>query len=78
MCEINFGFVFCRSDPATGGWVSSWMSGFALAVLIICLVGGAIFAVVWARRNKRIMKASYPGKIQQRMYWSIYRYEYKR
>lgn len=42
--------------------MSTWMSGLALASLGICLVGGAIFAVYWAKRNKRIMKASYPGK----------------
>lgn len=38
------------------------MSGIALGILGICLVGGAIFAVFWARRNKRNMKAAYPGK----------------
>lgn len=54
-------YFLYRSDPATSGWVSTWMSGLALSSLGICLVGGAIFAVFWARRNKRIMKASYPG-----------------
>lgn len=38
------------------------MSGIALGILGLCLVGGAIFAIFWARRNKRNMKASYPGK----------------
>lgn len=58
----NNEFLSYRTDPASGGWASSWMSGIALGVLGICLVGGAIFAVFWARRNKRIMKASYPGR----------------
>lgn len=52
-----------RTDPATIGWTTSWMSGIALGILGICLVGGAIFAVFWAKRDKRIMKASYPGPI---------------
>lgn len=37
------------------------MSGVALGVLGLCLVCGAICALIWARRNKRNMKASYPG-----------------
>lgn len=48
-----------RSDPAT--WATTWMSGIALAVLVISLISGAIFALYWARKNKRNMKASYPG-----------------
>lgn len=38
------------------------MSGIALAILVISLISGAIFALYWARKNKRNMKASYPGK----------------
>lgn len=39
------------------------MSGIALGILCLCLVGGAVFTVLWARRNKRNMKASYPGEL---------------
>lgn len=52
-----------RTDPAASGWATSWMSGVALGILGICLVGGAIFVVIWAKRNKRKMKASYPGNL---------------
>lgn len=51
-----------RSDPAIGQWATTWMSGIALAVLVISLISGAIFALYWARKNKRNMKAAYPGK----------------
>lgn len=37
------------------------MSGIALAILVISLISGVIFALYWARKNKRNMKASYPG-----------------
>lgn len=50
-----------RSDPAIGTWATTWMSGIALAVLVISLISGAIFALYWARKNKRNMKAAYPG-----------------
>lgn len=50
-----------RTDPASSGWTSSRMTGLALGILGLCLVSAAIFTVFWARRNKRIMKASYPG-----------------
>lgn len=51
-----------RGDSASNGWATSWMSGIALAILVITLISGAIFALYWARKNKRNMKASYPGK----------------
>lgn len=38
------------------------MSGIALAILGISLISGAIFALFWARKNKRNMKAAYPGE----------------
>uniref|UniRef100_A0A1B0CVQ8 Neural cell adhesion molecule l1 n=2 Tax=Lutzomyia longipalpis TaxID=7200 RepID=A0A1B0CVQ8_LUTLO len=50
-----------RTDPAANGWSSMWMSGIVLGILGVGLSGGAIFALYWAKRNKRIMKASYPG-----------------
>ncbi|GAB0099022.1 hypothetical protein DMENIID0001_148420 [Sergentomyia squamirostris] len=50
-----------RTDPASNGWSSMWMSGIVLGILGVGLSGGAIFALYWAKRNKRIMKASYPG-----------------
>jgi roundabout, axon guidance receptor 2 len=37
------------------------MPGIMIGVLGICLLAGAMFAVYWARRNKREMKAAYPG-----------------
>lgn len=52
-----------RTDPASNGWASTWMSGIALAILGISLISGAIFALFWARKNKRNMKAAYPGNI---------------
>lgn len=60
----RFSSHFCshiRSDPAMGTWATTWMSGIALAVLVISLISGAIFALYWARKNKRNMKAAYPG-----------------
>lgn len=45
-----------------GTWATTWMSGIALAILVISLISGAIFALFWARKNKRNMKASYPGE----------------
>lgn len=58
---LNFSY---RTDPASSGWTSSRMTGLALGILGLCLVSAAIFTVFWARRNKRIMKASYPGNLQ--------------
>lgn len=54
--------VWHRTDPAVGTWATTWMSGIALAILVISLISGAIFALYWARKNKRNMKAAYPGK----------------
>lgn len=39
------------------------MPGVALGILCICLISGAIFAVFWARRSKRNLKASYPAPV---------------
>lgn len=51
-----------RTDSTlVGTWATTWMSGIALAILVISLISGAIFALYWARKNKRNMKASYPG-----------------
>lgn len=58
---IDF-FLSNRTDPAAGAWATTWMSGVALAILVISLISGAIFALYWARKNKRNMKTSYPGK----------------
>lgn len=44
-------------------WNSGWLSVAALACLGVLLVSGAIFAIIWARRNKRNLKAAYPGPI---------------
>lgn len=54
--------IFFRTDPTSAAWATTWMSGIALAILGISLISGAIFALYWARKNKRNMKASYPGK----------------
>lgn len=50
-----------RSDPTSGLWTAGWLSFIALGALGAVLLGGAVFAIVWARKNKRNMKASYPG-----------------
>lgn len=55
-------FSFHRTDPTVGTWATTWMSSIALAILVISLISGAIFALYWARKNKRNMKAAYPGK----------------
>ncbi|XP_037909107.1 roundabout homolog 1-like [Hermetia illucens] len=50
-----------KTDSTINSWSISWMPGIALAVLGVCLISGAIFAVFWAQRTKRNLKASYPG-----------------
>ncbi|XP_065083087.1 roundabout homolog 2-like isoform X1 [Ochlerotatus camptorhynchus] len=50
-----------RTDPTPSYWMSSWMSGTALVILCVCLIGGAIFAIFWTVRKKQSVKASYPG-----------------
>ncbi|XP_031639876.1 uncharacterized protein LOC116351869, partial [Contarinia nasturtii] len=51
-----------KTDPAVAMWATTWMSGIALAILVITLISATIFALYWARKNKRNMKASYgPG-----------------
>lgn len=56
-------FNFCnRTDPTSSGWATSWMPGIAVGILGISLISGAIFALYWARKNKRNMKAAYPGE----------------
>lgn len=62
--SLSLSFFRHRSDPAIGQWATTWMSGIALAVLVISLISGAIFALYWARKNKRNMKAAYPGKYE--------------
>ncbi|XP_055853853.1 roundabout homolog 3-like [Episyrphus balteatus] len=52
-----------KTDPALSAWSMSWMPGVALGILGICLISGAIFAVFWAKRNKRNLKASYPAPV---------------
>lgn len=49
-----------RTDPTLNSWTTTWMPGIALGILGVCLISGAIFAVFWARRKKRNLKASYP------------------
>ncbi|XP_055589281.1 roundabout homolog 2-like [Uranotaenia lowii] len=50
-----------RSDPTPSYWMSSWMSGTALVILCVGLIGGAVFAIFWTVRKKQSVKASYPG-----------------
>ncbi|XP_001849919.2 roundabout homolog 2 [Culex quinquefasciatus] len=50
-----------RTDPTPSYWMSSWMSGTALVILCVCLIGGAVFAIFWTVRKKQSVKASYPG-----------------
>lgn len=71
-----------RTDPTVGTWATTWMSGIALAILVISLISGAIFALYWARKNKRNMKASYPGKfylfISQEIFYSAHFFQSRR
>lgn len=61
-CIINRISTFhFRTDPTPSYWMSSWMSGTALVILCVCLIGGAIFAIFWTVRKKQSVKASYPG-----------------
>uniref|UniRef100_A0A1B0CVQ7 Uncharacterized protein n=1 Tax=Lutzomyia longipalpis TaxID=7200 RepID=A0A1B0CVQ7_LUTLO len=60
-CDTENHNTNVATDPAANGWSSMWMSGIVLGILGVGLSGGAIFALYWAKRNKRIMKASYPG-----------------
>lgn len=76
--SLSSRFILRRTDPANNGWATTWMSGIALGVLGISLISGAIFALYWARKNKRNMKASYPGEctvmdIDRRLYdrWAV-------
>lgn len=73
LTRINFFLGQFRTDPAIGQWATTWMSGIALAVLVISLISGAIFALYWARKNKRNMKAAYPGKFMlHTLEWFIF------
>lgn len=60
---ICFSFGFIRTDLAVSAWSTSWLSTAALGILGLSLICGAVFALIWACKTKRKMKASYPGSI---------------
>lgn len=42
-------------------WLSGWVAFAILGSLGIIILSGVILAIIWARKNKRNMKAAYPG-----------------